>query len=131
MTLWQDTYASTYDALENNPDLFSDSPHAHVYRKPKLWALPFLRIRLLSRPCMQFTGMPTFGRSQRSLTRNGRIKNSVSRPGRCLLCIAACKSIRYVLCTLIRPAHIFCVGYRSFLPRLVAEFPTILFRKHT
>jgi hypothetical protein len=57
--------------------------------------------------------------------RKSNYKNSASRPGRGLLSIAAYKSIRYVLCSPVRPAHIFCVRYRSFLPGLVAEFPTV------
>jgi hypothetical protein len=59
-----------------------------------------------------------------SIKRN-TIKNSASRPQRRLLSIAAYKSIRNVLCCLIRSAHIFCVRYRSFLPSLVAGFPTV------
>ena len=55
------------------------------------------------------------------------MKNSASRPGRDILSIAAYKSIRYVLCCLIRTVYIFCVRYRSFLPGLVAKFPTYLF----
>ena len=81
---------------------------------------------------------PTRGSSCSSTTFNAAIrplypscrryykKNSASRPGPGLLSIAAYKSIRSVLYCLIRPVHIFCVRYRSFLPGLVAEFPTVL-----
>ena len=53
------------------------------------------------------------------------IKNSTPRLGRGLLSIAAYKSIRYVLCRLIKSAHIVCVRYRSFSSGLVAKFPTV------
>jgi hypothetical protein len=43
-----------------------------------------------------------------------------------LLSIAEYKSIRYVLCCPIRPAHIFCVRYHSFFPGLTAEFPIVI-----
>jgi hypothetical protein len=56
---------------------------------------------------------------------NRSLKKLSVQTGRRLLSIAAYKSIRYVLCCPIRPAHIFCTRYRSFLPGLVPEFTTV------
>jgi hypothetical protein len=74
-------------------------------------------------PWLKYNTLP---RSYGSKNKNGTIKKtSASRPEHGLLSSGAYKSIRYVLCCPIGLAPIFCIRYRSFLPGLVAEFPTV------